>query len=261
MFRDYNSATNNIKINYKNARIFQTVEFVKYMNNKYNNFTIDISITEALNALNKFIDLSDPDTKLPNLEHLYQSAQAALDNNEPEWIIIICLIHDLGKIIYLKGDSLDGTSINNQYSIVGDTFIVGCKIPDSIVYPEYNILNTDMHNDKYNSKYGIYKSNCGLEKCLISYGHDEYLYQLLKFNNINLSEEALYIIRYHSLYLHHKENAYKHLLNDKDIKLLPLLKKFNTYDLYSKNPKKISEENKEYFNNLLHKYFPNNIYY
>lgn len=261
MFRDYTNVNINVKNNYKNARQFQTLNFVKYMNDKYNKFINSISINDALDALNNFIDLSDPDTELPNLEHLYQSAQAALDNNEPEWLIITCLIHDLGKIIYLKGCDSDGTSITEQYGIVGDTFIVGCKIPDSIIFPEYNNLNSDMQTILYNTKNGIYESNCGLDNCHISYGHDEYLYQLLKFNNINLPNEALYIIRYHSLYLHHCENAYEHLLNDKDIELLPLLKKFNTYDLYSKNPKKISKENKEYFNNLLHKYFPHNIYY
>ena len=63
-----------------------------------------------------------------------------------------------------------------------------------------------------------------MDNCHISYGHDEYLYQLLKFNNINLPNEALYIIRYHSLYLHHRENAYEHLLNDKDIVLTYIFK-------------------------------------
>ena len=46
-------------------------------------------------------------------------------------------------------------------------------------------------------------------KC--SWGHDEYLYQILKHNKINLPEEAFYIIRYHSLYAHHKENSYNHV--------------------------------------------------
>ena len=102
MFRDYTNVNINVNVrkNYKNSRQFQTLNFVKYMNNKYNKFINTISINNALNVLNNFIDLSDPDTELPNLEHLYQSAQAALDNNEPEWLIITCLIHDFIYVFY-----------------------------------------------------------------------------------------------------------------------------------------------------------------
>ena len=41
------------------------------------------------------------------------------------------------------------------------------------------------------------------------------LYRLLKYNKINLPEEAFYIIRYHSLYLWHTENEYEFFENDK----------------------------------------------
>ena len=105
------------------------------------------------------------------------------------------MIHDLGKIIFKKGCDLDGTSLNKQHSIVGDTFILGCPIPDSIVYSEFNIFNkfhlnnnlNDNLNKNYedlseNEKLGIYKRNCGFDKIKCSFGHDEYLYQLLKFN-------------------------------------------------------------------------------
>ena len=33
---------------------------------------------------------------------------------------------------------------------------------------------------KYNTKYGVYSKNCGLENVKMSWGHDEYLYQILK---------------------------------------------------------------------------------
>ena len=64
----------------------------------------------------------------------------------------------------------------------------------------------------------MYECHCGLENVLCSWGHDEYLYQILK-NNINvLPEEALYIIRYHSLYAYHTDGAYKYLANEYDDK-------------------------------------------
>ena len=98
--------------------------------------------------------------------------------------------------MYLKGCDEEGTSIDKQWGIVGDTFIVGCQIPDEIIYPDFSKENPDMSNEKYNTRLGIYKQNCGLENVMCSWGHDEYLYQILKYNKIDLPEEAYYIIRY-----------------------------------------------------------------
>ena len=49
--------------------------------------------------------------------------------------------------------------------------------------------------DKYDNK-GIYEYGCGLDNLHITYGHDEYLYQVLKNNkNHNLDEKYMKIIR------------------------------------------------------------------
>jgi inositol oxygenase len=74
-----------------------------------------------------------------------------------------------------------------------------------------------------------YAPNCGLNKVYSSLGHDEYLYQILKYNKCPFPEEALYI-RFHLLY--HKHGEYKYLTNDKDEKMFKYLKLFNIYDLY-----------------------------
>jgi inositol oxygenase len=50
-----------------------------------------------------------------------------------------------------------------------------------------------------------------------------------------LPPEALYVIRYHSFYAAHKENEYQYLMNDYDHKMMEHVKKFNQYDLYSKD--------------------------
>ena len=41
----------------------------------------------------------------------------------------------------------------------------------------------------------MYEPNCGLDNLMMSWGHDEYLYRMLKFNNAKLPDEALYMIR------------------------------------------------------------------
>ena len=42
------------------------------------------------------------------------------------------------QVIYKRGSDEDGTSVNAQFSVVGDTFLVGCALPDSCVFPEFN---------------------------------------------------------------------------------------------------------------------------
>lgn len=110
--------------------------------------------------------------------------------------------------------------INEQYSL-GDTFPVGCKFSDKIVFSKFFEENNDYNNPKYNSKLGIYTENCGLDNIHMSFGHDEYLYYVVKDF---LPKEACFIIRYHSFYAAHRENDYQYLMNEKDLELLKYLK-------------------------------------
>merc|ERR1712059_34653 len=111
-----------------------------------------------------------------------------------------------------------------QWAVVGDTFPVGCK-------PRKSIAHVD--NDKYNTKYGMYEPHSGLENIMMSWGHDEYLYQVLvNHESCTLPEEGLAMIRYHSFYPWHSGGDYKHLCNEHDEKMLEWVIKFNKYDLY-----------------------------
>ena len=258
--RDYSNVQKEIRLNYFNARKYQTLDFVKNMHKKYLTFTRKMDIFDIFDKLSSFVDVSDPDISLPNFYHGIQTAEGMRKDNLPEWLILVGLIHDIGKIIYLWGENKDGTTIKNQWAIVGDTFIVGCALPEKIIFPEFNKENNDITNPIYNSKYGIYKPNCGLDNVYCSWGHDEYLYQVLKHNKCNLPEEAFYIIRFHSLYSYHKHDEYKHLTNDKDKRLLRYLKLFNKYDLYTKSDDtEITLETKNYYKKLVNKYLNNGV--
>ena len=254
-FRDYSNVVEAVKDNYYKARIHQTVEYVTRMRNKYLVFDKPLEVMNVFKTLDKFVDISDPDISLPNYHHGLQTAQMIRKDNYPEWLQLIGLIHDLGKIMYLWGCDEDGTSIKQQWGIVGDTFIVGCKIPDTVVFPEFNKENPDSNNPSYNTTLGIYKEHCGLDQTMCSWGHDEYLYQVLKHNKVTLPEEALYVIRYHSLYPYHNKGSYSHLVDEKDKQMFEWLKTFNQYDLYSKSDENIDTvENREYYNKLINKY-------
>ena len=72
---------------------------------------------------------------------------------------------------------------------------------------------------------------------MLSWGHDEYLYHILKEQS-NIPEEGLWMVRYHSFYPWHREGAYRHFhnsQNDRDERALEAVKAFNAYDLYSKS--------------------------
>ena len=88
-----------------------------------------MGIWEAMEFLNTLVDDSDPDTDLTQIEHLMQTAEAIRADGHPRWFILTGLIHDLGKILCLFGEP--------QWAVVGDTFPVGCRYSDKIVFPEF----------------------------------------------------------------------------------------------------------------------------
>ena len=108
------------------------------------------------------------------------------------------------------------------------------------------------------TKNGIYQEGCGIDNLYITFGHDEYLYRVLKYNSTKhkLDQKYLDIIRYHSFYPWHTGNDYYHFMNEKDKKILKDVLMFNTFDLYSKEDDvQITEKTKEYYDNLLDEYF------
>lgn len=254
-FRDYSNVSENIKNNYLLARKYQNTIFYSHILSSFEKREKKMYyFWDIMNNLNSFIDISDPDISLPNSQHMFQAAEKARENNEPRWFQLVCILHDFGKIqAFIDNNCEIGLSIKNQWAVVGDTFILGCKIPNTIVYPEYNELNLESNSK---DKYGIYKPNCGLNNTLVSWGHDEFLYRVLLNNKNKLPEEALYIIRFHSLYLWHKENEYSHLENDTDKEMKPWVQRFNKYDLYTKENKPLDiEKLKPYYTELFIEYF------
>lgn len=208
-----------------------------------------MSVWQALERLNTIVDESDPDTSLPQIQHALQTAEKIRADNQPDWFILAGLIHDLGKLLVTFGEP--------QWAIVGDTFPVGCSYQPHIIYAHYLKDNSDIYNATLQTKHGIYRPGCGLDNVHMSFGHDEYLYQVVKNY---LPEPALYIIRYHSFYPQHQYHDYDHLLNDHDQEMFSWVRLFQHYDLYSKNNAHVNIQTvKEYYQTLINKYFPATI--
>lgn len=72
----------------------------------------------------------------------------------------------------------------------------------------------------------MYEPNCGLEKVQMSFGHDEYLYQVLVKNETTLPKEALYCVRYHSFYPWHFGGEYDYLCDATDKEMLEWVREF-----------------------------------
>ena len=251
-FRDYQNSNRakTVREFYKLNHQYQSFEFVSKKEDRFLKFNErKMSIWDAVEFLNTLVDDSDPDIELDQLQHLLQTSEAIRSDGHPDWFILTGFLHDVGKVLCLFGEP--------QWAVVGDTFPVGCSFSKSIVHSEYFSLNPDSSNPNYNTKYGIYKENCGLDNVKMSWGHDEYLYQIVKDY---LPQESLYMIRYHSFYSQHKENAYNHLLNELDINMFEWVKKFNKYDLYSKAPiPPDSKALRPYYEDLLSKYLPSTL--
>lgn len=235
---------------YKLNHTYQTYDFVVQKREDFLKFNRkEMSVWDAFQFLNQLVDDSDPDTDLDQFQHLLQTSEAIRRDGHPDWMVLVGLMHDMGKVLCLFGEP--------QWAVVGDTFPVGCAYSDKVVYPEFFKDNPDYNNSEYNTQYGVYEPHCGLRNVKMSWGHDEYVYQMMKDH---LPEEGLYMLRYHSFYAWHRENEYSHLLDEHDKKMLPWVQLFNPYDLYSKNPEPPDwEKLRPYYETLIAKYLPSTL--
>ena len=250
-FRNYETpGRDTVREFYRLNHKYQTYDFVQEKKNEFLQFNRkEMPVWNAMEFLNTLVDDSDPDIDLDQLQHLLQTAEAIRADGHPDWFVLTGFIHDMGKVLCLFGEA--------QWAVVGDTFPVGCQFSDKIVYPEFFKDNPDINDERYNTKYGVYKPNCGLDNVHMSWGHDEYLYHITKDY---LPEPALYMIRYHSFYSQHREHAYEHLMNAHDKQMFEWVKLFNPYDLYSKNPNPPDwKVLRPYYEDLVAKYLPPQI--
>ena len=231
----------------------QTFDFVTNKIKHYKSgYNAKYYMREVLEMMDEFIDPSDPDIDEPNSFHAYQTAETIRRVEPDNKALQLCgLIHDLGKILFKFNEP--------AWSVVGDTYAVGCNFPETIVYFETMKENPDYINDLYNTKYGIYKPNCGITNLHITTGHDEYLYNVLQKNlNHTFPEKYQNIIRFHSFYPWHTGGSYREFMTSDDEIILKDVLDFNKFDLYSKGEHnfKVTDDIKKYYNNLLDLFFP-----
>ncbi|MEZ6058912.1 MAG: inositol oxygenase family protein [Planctomycetaceae bacterium] len=252
-FRNYGDDTRDgVREFYRQNHLYQTVDFVRSARKRYlPPRTRQMGIWEAMDFLNSLVDDSDPDIELPQIAHALQTAEAIRADEHPDWFILTGLIHDMGKVLCLFDEP--------QWAVTGDTFPVGCAYSPRIVYPEFFSANPDSSVPAYQTQCGIYEAGCGLDNVLMSWGHDEYLYHVVR---PYVPVEAQYMIRFHSFYAAHREGEYTWLMDDRDREMFEWVRKFNPYDLYTKC-ETAPDVNAlmPYYRELVGRFFPEKIWW
>lgn len=241
---------------YREHHRCQTVESVRASMERY--AALDkatMTMADALRRLDTFVDPSDPDLDHPNSVHAYQTAEAIRRARPGDTALQATgLIHDLGKVLHQWGEP--------AWNVVGDTHVVGCAPPPpgAVVVREAFGDNPDSRCPEYRSEHGMYPPHCGLDRLLLSYGHDEYLYQVLAGNRERhrLPLEYADIVRFHSFYPWHTHGAYHHFMTKADRNTLRAVRDFNRFDLYSKEDTdfEVTPEVRARYDRLLRHYFP-----
>uniref|UniRef100_A0A6C0C8W4 Inositol oxygenase n=1 Tax=viral metagenome TaxID=1070528 RepID=A0A6C0C8W4_9ZZZZ len=249
-YTDETKISQTYKLNHRN----QTSDYVKSMLDIHcTRFDkCKMSINDILALQDKIIDESDPDLENAQIVHAYQTAERVRQQfPDQDYLHLVGLLHDCGKVLLL--DEFGGLP---QWSVVGDTFPVGCKHSDKIVYPEYFKDNPEHQK----MLFGDYFPGCGIDHLLFSFSHDIYAYLVFKHNGCLIPEDGLKIIRYHSFYSWHNHGAYEHFMIDGDYKIRDMCQKFSLCDLYSKKDVPVNiDEVKTYYDGLIEKYFPKTI--
>lgn len=154
------------------------------------------------------------------------------------WFPLVGFIHDLGKVLLM-----DQFGKLPQWAVVGDTYPVAAPFASSNVFHNREFYKESADFAKFSNvtdeTFGIYTKHCGFDNVHMTWGHDEYIYEVMRQGS-NICQEGLYLLRYHSFYPWHTPQnggmAYSELASDYDWLMLPLLKAFQKADLYSKSP-------------------------
>ena len=206
-----------------------------------------MGIWEAMEFLNTLVDDSDPDTDLTQIEHLMQTAEAIRADGHP------AMVHP-GRPDPRPGQDplpLRRAAVGRGRRHVPRRLPLFREGRLPRVLPGQSRLRA---SPEYQTECGIYEPGCGLDRVHMSWGHDEYLYHVVKDH---LPDEALAMIRYHSFYAAHREGAYTHLMNDDDRRRMEWVRAFNPYDLYSKGHEPPDVEKlRPYYEDLIAEFFP-----
>lgn len=231
----------------------QTIEFV--LEQRANWLQLDKGEYTILEMIDILSDRSDAHGDMLGSIRGFQTAERIRQEwPDHDWFHLVGLLHGIGQV--LACPAFAGKHTLDQWAVVGDKFVVGCKPSDDCAFGFSSFQNNpDLLNPIYGTEYGIYEPYCGISNLLMSWGGDEYIYWVLKENGCTLPNQGLNMIRFQSFRPWHASRAYTHLEAPEDAETLNWVKEF---DRFASDSKKDTVPDvqalKPYYQSLLDKY-------
>ncbi len=175
-----------------------------------------------------------------------------------KWLHLVAFIHNLGLANVTKE-----FGAHPLWTVVGESFPVGCKFSEDISYSQYFCSNPDRRKKLFNHPLGVYKEGCGLDRLRMSWGASEYLYTVLesaKSSSGTLPKEAMFLVRYQKFFsLLNPGQHYHNFMSLEDERCLEMLIEFQAIvDEIRSRGKQVEDESfdVEYYHRLVDDFVP-----
>jgi len=206
---------------YRKQWMTQTVDFVRRMRERYLEFNLKrMSLLTALELARKLPACHFTVEKCVTTASLrtrcFQSAESFRNAGHPDWVQLVALVHGLAGVVSLIDNDNAIAADDYDWSVGSRARVVGCSAPQSAIFSEFRSLNPDERDPCYSSLQGMYETRCGLDNVLLTWTGPEYLYFLMKYNEVNMPDEGLKMLRLASLYDWHTKGSYAQFANDDD---------------------------------------------
>jgi inositol oxygenase len=201
----------------------QTVEYVTRMRERYLSFSMHrMSLRGALDYARKlpsyYYGGAENSIHTPSLRtRCFRTAELFRNAGHPDWVQLLALAYALGGVLKLIDvEAAIASEGAYDWTIPSRARVVGCASPDSVSFAEFRTSNADERDPHYSTPHGIYETHCGFENVMLSWTGPEYMYLMLKHNDVNVPNEGFKMLRLASLYEWHSDNAYQQFADDDD---------------------------------------------
>ena len=211
----------------------QTVDYVVSMRERYFGFNLKkMDFWTALNLAHKLPAYRfgvERNVEAPSLRtRCFRTAELFRNAGHPDWVQLIALVYNLAGMVNLM-DMVTAVESENDYdwTISSRGRVVGCTPPASVSFGDFRSLNADEQDPTYNSLQGMYDLHCGFDNVLLAWTGPEYMYYMLKHNEVNVPDEGLKMLRLASLYDWHTNDAYSQFGTEDDEDMQPFVADFD----------------------------------
>jgi hypothetical protein len=167
--------------------------------------TVAMSVWDVMDMVADFEDPAHPGGT-PLVHHAFQTAETLRCVGAAEWMVVVGLIHDPGVVL----GRLRRDRGQHPVPLTGPTAVARA-------------------------------GSDGLDSCLVTFDHGEYLYEVLRRSpGVRLPELALRVVRYHEFVDWHTHGLYAGLENDVDRGARAVLARFAVADNHSRPPVVVS---------------------